>query len=118
MAKKATKPATKPATKKATKPACEWDVGDVLFHSERIFDKREITGIGTEGLTYRYYTLGYETFDERPNLLETVDSDDPWLSSANGWTRMIKNKTRWTKTRAEYSKLGPREQLEYLRNGG
>lgn len=91
---------------------CEWQVGDILYHEVRNADRREIVGIGEDGLTWRYVgSVTYERFDGEPNIHESHDTDDPFLSSENGW-RKIKRKGLYSE---EYQRLSPPEKLAYLR---
>jgi hypothetical protein len=92
---------------------CEWQVDDILFHEVRVMDRRQIVGIGTDGVTWRYIgSVTYERFDGEPNIHETHDTDDPWLSSENGWRKL-----RMRGMHSEqYQRLSPREKLTYLRS--
>lgn len=92
---------------------CEWQVGDILFHEVRTMDRREILGIGEDGLTWRYVgAVTYERFDGEPNIHETHDTDDPWLSSENGWRKLKVSGMN----SEQYQRLSPREKLTYLRS--
>jgi hypothetical protein len=92
---------------------CEWQVGDILYHEVRSSDRREIIGIGEEGVTWRYIgSVTYERFDGEPNIHETHDTADPWLLSENGW-RKLRMRAMHSE---QYQSLSPREKLAYLRN--